>query len=170
MLRRGLEIGMRLLASGRTLFLGLANLLCLLGLVVAWRERVMSAVAFCAAFNLISLGGWLLRARLGAVCASLFFPGGHEDRPQPVYGPALALKAQGEYAQALQALLAIARAYPDKARPLLEALDILSGPYPDPAQFHAVYQWGRQRLRDAAELELLAKGYRAMGADLPGPE
>lgn len=170
MMHRGLEFFGRLLASGGLVLLGLANLLCAAGLVVAWRERVVTLGVFCAAFNVISLGGWILRGRLGAFSGSLYFPRGHDDRPQPVYGPALALKTQGEYAQALQAMLAIAKEYPDQARPLLEALDMLAGPLQDPAQFHAVYQWGIQRLREPAERDKLSRGYREMGVDLPGPE
>lgn len=169
-MRRASELLRRFFSAGGALLLVLANLLCAVALVFAWLDGHLCVVVFCGTFNLISLGGWILCGRLGTLCGSLYFPGGHDCRPQPVYGPALALKAQGEYEQALQALLAIAKEFPDTARPLLEALDILAEHMHDSAQFHAVYHWGKQRLRDSVEREALEQGYHARSRDLSGTE
>lgn len=109
----------------------------------------------------------MLCFRAGAVdfFAGIFFPDRRYNRPQPMYGPALSLRTQGRYDEALSALAAIAGEYPDVARPYLEMLDICASDLHDGEKCRAVYQEGMLRLRDKDERRALERYYAEVSAD-----
>ncbi|NLZ64709.1 MAG: hypothetical protein GX902_12980 [Lentisphaerae bacterium] len=148
-------------------------------------ERVLWLILACNIAGLIAAllqGAWklglvflfaivvevlLLCFRAGAVAffAGIFFPGRRYDRPQPMYGPALSLRTQGRYDEALRALADIAGEYPDVARPYLEMLDICASVLHDWDKCQAVYQEGMLRLRDKDERQALERYFAEVSTD-----
>ncbi len=105
------------------------------------------------------------RAGVVSFFAAIFFPDRRYDRPQPLYGPALALRVQGHYDQALAALTAIAEEYPGVARPYLEMLDITASVLHDYNKCRDIYEEGLSRLQDQDEKQALEKFFAAISTD-----
>ncbi len=110
------------------------------------------------------------RAGVANFFSGLFFPGRNYHRPQPVYGPALSLRQQGRYEEALAALADIAAEYPDLARPYLEMLDICASALHDFEKCRALYQEGINRLQNRSERQSLERFFAEIKTDYCPPE
>ena len=107
--------------------------------------------AFCLAHPLAELGA-LLWDRL-------LWSKSYYDKPQPMYGIPQAQRAKGRFGEALAAYETILAAHPHEVRPHLAMVEIALVDLRDPALAHALYERGRDRLKNAADREALARVY-----------
>ena len=129
--------------------------------------------AICLAFPLAELGA-LLGERL-------FWSKSYYDKPQPMYGIPQARRAKGRFGEALAEYETILAAHPGEVRPHLDMVEIALLDLRDPELAHALYERGRERLKNPADKEALARVYAetltrldpkpaAPHLELPGPK
>ena len=107
--------------------------------------------ALCLAVPLAELGA-LLWDRL-------IWSKSYYDKPQPMYGIPQAQRAKGRFGEALAEYETILAAHPHEVRPHLAMVEIALVDLRDPALAHALYERGRERLKNAADREALARVY-----------
>jgi hypothetical protein len=90
-----------------------------------------------------------------------YFPSRHYDRPQPVYGPAQAMRTQNRPMEALEYLRELATRYPDLARPYIEMMDIADRDLHDRTTLEAIYRQGCKTVR-GQERQTLDQAWREM--------
>lgn len=107
--------------------------------------------ALCLAFPLAELGA-LLWDRL-------IWSKSYYDKPQPMYGIPQARRAKGRFGEALAEYETILAAHPGEVRPHLAMVEIALLDLRDPELAHALYERGRERLKNPADKEALARIY-----------
>lgn len=107
--------------------------------------------ALCLAVPLAELGA-LLWDRL-------IWSKSYYDKPQPMYGIPQAQRAKGRFGEALAEYETILAAHPGEVRPHLAMVEIALVDLRDPALAHALYERGRERLKNEADREALARVY-----------
>jgi hypothetical protein len=129
--------------------------------------------AVCLAFPLAELGA-LLGERL-------IWSKSYYDKPQPMYGIPQARRVQGRFGEALAEYETILAAHPGEVRPHLAMVEIALLDLRDPELAHALYERGRERLKNPADREALARVYAetltrldpkpaARCLEMPGPK
>lgn len=79
------------------------------------------------------------------------------DRPQPMYGKAMALRKNRQYEEAMAAYEEIAEDYPDEIKPWLEMIDMSLRELGDPERAERIYQQGVLQFGDEKNRERLAR-------------
>lgn len=82
------------------------------------------------------------------------------DRPQPVVGPAKAMRAQGRHAEALEYLEELAANYPDLAIAFIEMIDLYITEYKDKNMAAEIYRRGMASVKGSDERRKLDEFYK----------
>ncbi|HQC52277.1 MAG TPA: hypothetical protein PLE92_04035 [Lentisphaeria bacterium] len=112
-------------------------------------------------FRSTPLGSWLAGIIGRLVGDWLYFPNRHYDRPQPIYGPAQAMRAQNKPLEAMEYLNNLSKQYPDLARPYIEMMDIADRDLHDRPTLEAIYRQGCKTVR-GEERKALDQAYDEM--------
>ena len=95
----------------------------------------------------------------------LFWNKTHYDRPQPVLGPAKAMRVQNNLAEAIDYLEALIREYPDLAVGYIEIMDIYATELKDKENATIIYNRGKANVRGREELQKLDDAYKFFMTD-----
>ena len=95
----------------------------------------------------------------------LFWGKTHYDRPQPVLGPAKAMRVQNNLAEAIDYLEALISEYPDLAVGYIEMMDIYATDLKDKEKATIIYNRGKANVRGREECQKLDEAYKFFMTD-----
>ena len=95
----------------------------------------------------------------------LFWGTTHYDRPQPVIGPAKALRVQNNFVEALNYLETIVASYPDLAVGYIEIMDIYATDLKDKDMTTTTYNRGKRTVKGRDERKKLEAAYNDLMAE-----
>lgn len=95
----------------------------------------------------------------------LFWGTTHYDRPQPVIGPAKALRVQNNFLEAIDYLETIVNSYPDLAVGYIEIMDIFATDLKDKEMATKTYQRAIRTVKGRDERKKLDAAYNDLMAD-----
>ncbi len=145
-------IGMFFFQLGTAIFFGLGLSSGLQG----WRLIALALGAGTLMGAGAVLGAPALAGGLGRAAGGLFYPEASFDGPQPVYGPAEAMAAAGQYEEALDAFEELLEEFPGETRAYARMIEILLYELRDRGRAAAVLDRAEKALSDAdakAEIE-----------------
>ena len=101
-----------------------------------------------------------LMKSIGSFFRWLFWGKTHYGRPQPVLGPAKAMRMQNNLAEAIDYLEALISEYPDLAVGYIEIMDIYATDLKDKENTTSIYNRGKANVRGREELQKLDDAYK----------
>ena len=106
----------------------------------------------------------MLEEQLLQTCL-LFWGKTHYGRPQPVLGPAKAMRMQNNLAEAIDYLEALISEYPDLAVGYIEIMDIYATDLKDKENTTSIYNRGKANVRGREECQKLDEAYKFFMTD-----
>lgn len=122
--------------------------------------QLLVAMAFFLAVAVIMAPA--IARLLAEPSGNLFWPGKHNERPEPMYGIPMTQRAKGNYEEAMAGFKAIARDYPGEVRPYIEMIHIAVVNLKDTERASRIYQAGSAALMKDEDKRVLAGMYKAI--------
>jgi hypothetical protein len=141
---------------------------------LVWRTLIalpFFAVGLTGALSVLSpfftvAGALIVASPLAGLIAepagSLFYPGRHSSRPQPMYSIPESKRAKGLYEEAISGFEQIAQEYPKETKPYIEMIHIAICDLNDPERANEIYRRGVFLLKKDDDKEVLATMYSAI--------